>query len=162
MLWSKFSVFTDQKGRDLMNSAADVWQKVLSLMGEEMTSITLNTWFDDAEAIALEGSRFVLYSPVEFKRNNIISRYVPAIQKALRELFSFDFEVEILETTPIEYRCYCSRSRVEAALLSLGKTELESLIAEQGQCDITCQFCDKVHHFSKSDLTGLLINAQKK
>ena len=39
----KFPVFTDEKGRDLMNSAADVWQKVLSLMGEEMTSITLNT-----------------------------------------------------------------------------------------------------------------------
>ena len=98
----KFPVFTDEKGCDPMNSAADVWQKVLSLMGEEMTSITLNTWFDDAEAIALEGSRFVLFSPVEFKRNNIISRYVPAIQKALHELFSFDFEVEVLDQAGVE------------------------------------------------------------
>ena len=73
----KFSVFTDEKGCDPMNSAADVWQKVLSLMSEEMTSITLNTWFDDVQAVSLEGSRFVLYAPVEFKRNNIISRYVP-------------------------------------------------------------------------------------
>ena len=98
----KFPVFTDEKGRDLMNSAADVWQKVLSLMGAEMTSVTLNTWFDDAEAIALEGSRFILYSPIEFKRKNIIARYVPAIQKGLRELFSFDFEVEILDDAELE------------------------------------------------------------
>lgn len=85
----------------------------------------------------------------------------PDPAEMLRTVLS-DFDVEILETTPIEYRCYCSRSRVEKALISLGKDELESIISEQGQCDITCQFCDKVHHFSGSDLTGLLKSAQKK
>ena len=85
-----------------MNSAADVWQKVLALMGQNMTSVTLNTWFDDMEAVALDHSRFLLYSPVAFKRENIKSHYIPHIQKALFELFSFDFEVEILDEAGVE------------------------------------------------------------
>ena len=85
-----------------MNSAADVWQKVLSLMEQEMTAVTINTWFDDIQAVALEDSRFLLYSPTQFKRDIIRSRYVPAVQKALRELFSFDFQVEILDEGGME------------------------------------------------------------
>ena len=37
-----------------MNSAADVWEKVLVLMQAEMTAVTINTWFDDVQAVALE------------------------------------------------------------------------------------------------------------
>ena len=49
----------------------------------------------------------------------------------LREVMS-DFDLKILETSPVEYRCYCSRERVERALISLGKGELESMLREQG------------------------------
>ena len=85
-----------------MNSAADVWAKVLSLMENDMTSVTINTWFDDVEAVALEDTRLVLYSPTQFKRDIILSRYVPSVQKALRELFSFDFQVEMLDESGLE------------------------------------------------------------
>ena len=57
----------------------------------------------------------------------------------LRTVLS-DFEVEILETSPISYKCYCSRSRVERALISMGIPELEDLLAEQGGCELGCQF----------------------
>ena len=50
----------------------------------------------------------------------------------------------------------CSRERVSRALISMGREELESLIAEQGQAELSCQFCDKVYHFSKEELEGLL------
>ena len=66
------------------------------------------------------------------------------------------FQVEILETSPIEYRCYCSRERVERALISLGARELESILAEQGGCELTCQFCDAVHRFSAEELRALI------
>ena len=79
-----------------MNPAADVWDKVLVLMQPEMTATTMNTWFDDTTAVALEDDRFVLYSPTRFKRDIIASRYVTKIQAALRELFSLDMEVTIL------------------------------------------------------------------
>lgn len=68
-----------------------------------------------------------------------------------------EFELEVLETTPVEYRCQCSRERVSRALISMGKNELESLIAEQGSAELTCQFCDKVYHFSEDELKQLLL-----
>ena len=63
---------------------------------------------------------------------------------------------EVLETAPVEYRCYCSRERVSRALISMGEEELRSLIEEQGGAELTCQFCDKVYRFSKEDLQALL------
>ena len=67
-----------------------------------------------------------------------------------------EFEVEVLEKHPVEYRCYCSRERVTRALISMGREELVSLIEEQGEADLTCQFCDAVYHYTKEDLEAIL------
>ncbi len=79
-------------------------------------------------------------------------------EELLREVLS-QFQLEILETQPVEYRCYCSRERVSRALISMGRQELESLIREQDSAELTCQFCDKVYHFSRADLEALLREA---
>ena len=79
-----------------MNPAAEVWDKVKALMGSEMTATTLNTWFDDTEAVSLEETRFILYSPSRLKRDIIAARYLIPIQNALHELFSADFQVVVL------------------------------------------------------------------
>lgn len=73
----------------------------------------------------------------------------------LRAVLS-DFQLEILEKHPVEYRCYCSRDRVTRAIISMGREELSSLIRDQGQADLTCQFCDKVYHYSQEQLEKLL------
>ena len=67
-----------------------------------------------------------------------------------------DFELEILEKHPAEYRCYCSRERVSRALISMGRKDLSELLEEQGEAELTCQFCDAVYHFSREDLEQLL------
>ncbi|MBC5733517.1 chromosomal replication initiator protein DnaA [Flavonifractor sp. DFI.6.63] len=85
-----------------MNSPADIWAKVLTLMEGEMTATTINTWFDDAIAVSLDEDTFVLHTPSNFKRDIIVSRYVPAIQKALHELFSADFKVTVLGEGELE------------------------------------------------------------
>ena len=66
------------------------------------------------------------------------------------------FGLEILEKHPVEYRCYCSRDRVSRALISMGRAELKSLIEEQGQAELTCQFCDKVYRYTRAELEELL------
>ena len=78
-------------------------------------------------------------------------------EQLLRDVMS-DFDLKILETCPVSYKCYCSRERVERALISLGRNELEQMLAEQGGCQLTCQFCDAVYDFSAEDLKGLLKN----
>lgn len=65
-------------------------------------------------------------------------------------------ELDILEKRPIEYRCDCSRERMERALISLGREELRAMIDEQGGAELTCRFCDNVQKFSKEDLEALL------
>ena len=79
-----------------MNSAEEIWKKALRLMEADLTATTLSTWFDDARAVALEGDCLVIHTPSNFKKDIISSRYVSAIQKALRELFSTDFDVVVL------------------------------------------------------------------
>ncbi len=66
-----------------------------------------------------------------------------------------DFELEVLEATPIEYRCYCSEERVSRALISLGREELDKLIREQDGAELTCQFCDRVYRYSGDQLRAL-------
>lgn len=79
----------------------------------------------------------------------------PDPEHLLRAVMS-DFDLKILETQPVSYKCYCSRERVERALISLGRKELEEMIREQGGCQLSCQFCDTVYDFSKEDLERLL------
>ena len=79
----------------------------------------------------------------------------------LREVLG-EFELEVLETVPVEYRCYCTRERVSRALISLGKKELDSLIEEQKGAELTCQFCDKVYRFSAEELILLRNEASAK
>lgn len=75
----------------------------------------------------------------------------------LRAVLS-DFELEVLERHPVEYRCYCSRTRVEQALISMGREELSAMIEEQGEAELSCQFCDKLYNFTREELESLLSN----
>ena len=79
-----------------MRSAADVWEKVKSMMEVSMTDVSMDTWFGDVEAVALEDSRLVLCVPTDFKRDIIRSRFQPLIEANLRELFSFDVDAALL------------------------------------------------------------------
>lgn len=73
-----------------------------------------------------------------------------------------DFDVKILESDPVEYKCYCSRERVERALISLGAEELKNILAEQGSCQMTCQFCDAVYEFDGPELQELIDSLEAK
>ena len=81
--------------------------------------------------------------------------------EALLKTVLSDFEVEILETSPIAYKCYCSRDRVERALISMGVAELEDLLREQGGCELGCQFCDKVYRYTAEELQALIDQMKK-
>ena len=67
-----------------------------------------------------------------------------------------DLGVVFMETTPVEYKCYCTRERVEAALISLGEKELEEIIAEGKDFPVECQFCDTPYVFTPADIKNLL------
>ena len=70
-------------------------------------------------------------------------------------------EVEILETTPISYKCYCSRERVASTIISLGAKEMQDIIDEGQDIHVDCQFCDTVYTFTPADIQALLDHATK-
>ena len=67
-----------------------------------------------------------------------------------------DLGVVFLETTEVSYKCYCSRDRVTAALISLGKEELTEIMEEGKTFPVECQFCDTTYSFTPEDIRDLL------
>lgn len=70
----------------------------------------------------------------------------------------FDMLMENKAIIP-KYHCPCSVKKMEKALISIGKEELEKIIEEQGEAELTCQFCDNKYTFSKAELEELLKSA---
>lgn len=71
------------------------------------------------------------------------------------------FDLQVLDESEVAYRCGCSRERVEQALLSTGAEELKSM-AEDGETEVTCQFCDKIYKFTRDDILSLLERGEEK
>lgn len=67
-----------------------------------------------------------------------------------------DLGVVFLDTIQIGYKCYCSRNRVEKALISMGRKELTEIMEEGKDFPVECQFCDTVYHFTPEDVKELL------
>ncbi|MBR0386669.1 MAG: Hsp33 family molecular chaperone HslO [Clostridia bacterium] len=66
----------------------------------------------------------------------------------------------ILERTPVQYRCTCSRERMEKALISLGRKDLQSLIDEGEGAELSCHFCHRKHFFTTEQLREMLEKAE--
>ena len=67
--------------------------------------------------------------------------------------------VVFMETTEVAYKCYCSRERVEAALISLGHKELSEIAAEGKTFPVECQFCDTIYQFTPENILELIKNS---
>ena len=79
-----------------MNSVNDIWNNIMSLLSNELTSTSINTWFSDCKPVDISDTRLVIYTPTEFKRNIIAQRFAGAITSALAELFSCPFDLLVL------------------------------------------------------------------
>ena len=65
-------------------------------------------------------------------------------------------EFDVLDTYEPDYRCNCSREKIERAFLTMKPEDVRSLPDENGMTEVTCSFCDKVYHFTREDLVRLL------
>ncbi|NLV92698.1 MAG: Hsp33 family molecular chaperone HslO [Firmicutes bacterium] len=114
----------------------------------------------------MPGASEEIISFVESKAQNLagVSRSIDAghtPEEILTENFG-ELGLEFLETTPVSFVCDCTRDRFERALLSLGREELESLLADQGQAETVCQFCGAKYLFSRQDVERLVEIAKQR
>lgn len=73
------------------------------------------------------------------------------VDEAVRQVLK-GLEYETVMRVPVEYRCNCSRERVEQALRSVGREELEDMAASGEETEVSCQFCDRVYRFGPEEL----------
>ncbi len=101
----------------------------------------------------------------QISRTEGVIKKLPPVTSLLREGLSpeeiltkifGEGEIQILEKRPLEYRCRCSRERVERALVALGPEELKELVRRKEPAKITCDFCGTVYLFEISELEQLL------
>ncbi|MCJ0931664.1 Hsp33 family molecular chaperone HslO [Virgibacillus halodenitrificans] len=76
-------------------------------------------------------------------------------EQILERLFGKE-NVKVHETMPIEFRCKCSKERVEQAIIGLGKEEIEQMIEEDHGAEANCHFCNETYEFTETDLEKLL------
>ena len=108
----------------------------------------------------LSAGGMLIQAALEAKADDI-SKLAARLEKGeeLRDILINMFEgctLEILGSAQPEYRCDCSRERLEAVLMSLGKEELTDMIEKEGQAELTCRFCNKVYHFTGEQLEAIL------
>ena len=69
-----------------------------------------------------------------------------------------DFDIDILSTMGLNYKCNCSRDKIRKVLISLGKKEVEDMLKEDGKAEVVCHFCNTKYQFNKEDLAKILVD----
>lgn len=80
-----------------------------------------------------------------------------SLEEILHKEFA-EFEMEILDSSQVAYRCDCSREKVSDALSSLQKDELVAMKEEDGGAEVICHFCNEKYEFSPADLDAMIKN----
>jgi molecular chaperone Hsp33 len=72
----------------------------------------------------------------------------------LRRLYSTE-DIRVFKPRPVEFRCTCSRERVTSMLFMLGRAEVDGIIAERGEVEVNCEFCNQRYVFDAIDAAAL-------
>jgi molecular chaperone Hsp33 len=74
-------------------------------------------------------------------------------EEIIQSLFD---DIKVLETQDLFFHCDCSKERMEQALITVGKQEIEDMIKEDHGCEICCHFCNRKYQFSEEELKKLI------
>ena len=66
-------------------------------------------------------------------------------------------DVRVFKAKPVSFACSCSRERVENALRIAGATEIESILSERDDVEVTCEFCNRRYAFAPAEARALFV-----
>ncbi|TCS94278.1 Hsp33 family molecular chaperone HslO [Hazenella coriacea] len=66
-------------------------------------------------------------------------------------------DIDVLERKSIQFQCHCSRDKVRSMLKGLGDKEIQSIIEDLGQAEVTCHFCNEQYVFNRTELQELIV-----
>ncbi len=110
-----------------MQSVSDIWSMILDRLRADLSETTIKTWFDETAVVALEGNELILHCPNVFKRTNIQDRFLPNIEAGLKDIFSSNMTVVLLDDEGLRRR----ESREEAkpaSIMDSGEFTFETFV----------------------------------
>ncbi|MBQ6464727.1 MAG: chromosomal replication initiator protein DnaA [Oscillospiraceae bacterium] len=85
-----------------MNSLNDIWENVKTSLSRQLTPTAIKTWFEDCTPVEISENSLVLHTTSDFKREIIVSRFGDIIRGALSDLFSSNFDIQVLTDKEIQ------------------------------------------------------------
>lgn len=110
-----------------MQSVSDIWSMILDRLRKDLSETTIKTWFDETTVIALEGDELVLHCPNAFKRTNIQDRFLPNIEAGLKDIFSSDMTVRLLDDDGLRLRQEPQENK-PASIMDSGEFTFETFV----------------------------------
>ena len=154
-----------------------MWQGIVPLVGNSLTE-AIEGYFEQSEQLATRvmiavddtaaAGILVQRLPGSADDDDGWLRVLQLLQTvAPEELVATDAETllgrlfheedrRVFPARPLRFECPCSRSRVARVLRSLGEDELQAIIAERGEVEVACEFCNEQYRFDRLDIGGLL------
>ncbi len=110
-----------------MQSVSDIWSMILDRLREDLSETTIKTWFDETTVVALEGDELILHCPNAFKRTNIQDRFLPNIKAGLKDIFSSDMSVLLLDDEGLHRREH-HREQKPASIMDSGEFTFDTFV----------------------------------
>lgn len=140
------------------------------MVSEQQPSIvSLGVYVDERNVPVYSGG--MLIQPMPYADDSVIDRLEEIVTKLepmttlLRAGLSPEqiierslqgFEIEVLDENKIDFICDCSKDRIESALMTIGKKEIEEILHDDGKAELQCHFCNKIYDFDKKELEDIL------
>lgn len=121
--------------------------------GDEGAASALEEMIGNMEPLTTLISRVV-----ENSKGKTEAGIVAALTEDIFKDIPKQYKPEILEERNIQWKCDCSRERLEQVIMTIGKKDLKEIIEEDGKAELQCQFCLKKYNFSREELIGILNN----
>ena len=110
-----------------MQSVSDIWSMILARLREDLSETTIKTWFDETTVVALEGNNLILHCPNSFKRSNIQDRFLPNIEAGLKDIFSADMTVRLLDDDGLK-RYQSNEAEKPTSLMESGEFTFDTFV----------------------------------
>lgn len=160
---------------------AEPYQGIVPLTGRDIAE-ALETYFNQSEQLNTrlwlcaddEGAAGLLLQELpgeKYDKEGFERVAMLADTLTERELLELDCEallyrlfnqekVRLFDAEPVAFQCNCSRDKIEATLKTMGRGELEAILAEQGEIRVDCEFCGRHYRFDRIDLEQLFSTLQ--
>lgn len=116
-------------------------QKLPAPTGEAAAAGALDLWEQLTALLATVGAQELLSAAPEQLLGNLFGQH----------------DVRLFDGEPVRFACRCDRERVAAMLRGLGRAEVDSIVAEQGEVTVVCEFCHRPYRFDAVDAASLFL-----